>query len=81
MAEAGIQGVSVYPTQRVHSVGPAADFVRGWLIGSPRAEAVARLDDATRTTLVDDVVEALRAHTSVAGLAFPTQAHIALAQA
>ena len=81
VAEAGFQGVSIRPAQKMHSVGPAADFIRGWLAGSPRAEAVARLDDATRAALVDDVVEALRAHTSAAGLAFPTQTHFALAQA
>jgi SAM-dependent methyltransferase len=48
IAGAGFCDVAIRPATMVHRVGPADEFVRGWLAGSPMAEAVARADDGRR---------------------------------
>ena len=79
IAGAGFRDVAIRPVSKTHRVGPADDFVRGWLAGSPMAEAVARADDGTRAALFRDVTGALLPYIHAGDLAFPMEAHIALA--
>jgi len=78
---AGFRDVAIRPATKIHRVGPPDEFVRGWLAGSPMAEAVARADDGTRAALVRDVTGALLPYIHAGDLAFPMEAHIAMARA
>ena len=62
IAGAGFRDVAIRPATKVHRVGPPDEFVRGWLLGSPMADAVARMDEGARAALIGDVISALRSY-------------------
>lgn len=59
---------------------PSVDaFIPGQFAATPFAGAVAALDAAARTALLEDVRVALRSYTDDEGVAVPNEAHIAMA--
>ena len=55
-------------------------FIPGQFAATPFAGAVAALDAAARTALLEDVRVALRSYTDDEGVAVPNEAHIAIAR-
>ena len=57
-----------------------AEFLAGQLAATPLAGAVAALDAAAQAALRHDILATLRPYTDDAGLAVPTEAHVAIAR-
>jgi 2-polyprenyl-3-methyl-5-hydroxy-6-metoxy-1,4-benzoquinol methylase len=71
-------GISI-AVQVLRHIAPAA-FIAGQLAASPLAGAVATLDAAARSALIDDILASLKPYTDDGGLAVPMQAHVAVAK-
>jgi hypothetical protein len=79
LTEAGFRDVAVRTaTLTVRLPSPQA-YVQIQLTATPLATVADDLDDATRAALVQEVGLALRSYVGEAGLAFPQEAHVAVA--
>ncbi len=78
IADAGFRAVAIRPATKMLRVGSPEEFIRGWLMGSPMAEAVAQMDNGARAALFRDVITALAPYARDGVLAFPMEAHVAL---
>jgi hypothetical protein len=56
-----------------------ATFIPGQLASTPLAGAVAALDAAAQSALLDDIITTFRPYTDDEGLAVPLAAHVAMA--
>lgn len=77
---ASFRDVVIRPASKTHRVGPPDEFVRGWLMGSPMADTLGPADESSRAALIGDVVAALRPYVNDDSLAFPMEAHLAMAR-
>jgi ubiquinone/menaquinone biosynthesis C-methylase UbiE len=84
MVGAGFREISIDTATKTVRFPSASDYVRIQLTATPLATLVARHDAARRDRLVEavaeDVTEALAPYMSESGLAFPQEAHVALAR-
>jgi SAM-dependent methyltransferase len=80
LASAGLESIGIsLVVQVLRHIAPAA-FMAGQLAASPLAGAVATLDTAARSALIDDILASLEPYTDDGGLAVPLQAHVAVAK-
>jgi hypothetical protein len=81
ISEAGFRDVNVHPKLGTVRFASAEEFVTRRLAGSPLADDVGAVGDEVRASIVDYVSNRLQLHVSNAGLIFPIETHIAVADA
>jgi hypothetical protein len=79
IAGAGFLNVAIRPAVKMLRFPSPEEFVRRYVAATPLAGAVAQVDDATHTALIAEVSAALRPYVDTEGLAFPIEAHLAVA--
>jgi len=78
---AGFGDVIVQPAAKALRFPSSEEFVRLYVAATPLAGVVAKASDDTRAALVAEVSAALKSSVDHQGLAFPIEAHLALAHA
>ena len=78
---AGFRNVQIRIRSRLTRYPSLAEFVLGYVSGTPMAGAVAALDEANRAAMVEQVCSRLRDYVDDDGMAAPWEAHLATAQA
>lgn len=79
LTEAGFSEVHIHIGLLTIRHASPAEFLTGMWEGGPWAGAIASLEPAVRTALINDACMALRPYTDDAGLAIPHAVHIAVA--
>ena len=79
LVQAGFRDVRIRIAILVMRFASVEAFIPGQFAATPFAGAVAALDAAARTALLEDVRLALRSYTDDEGVAVPNEAHIAMA--
>lgn len=79
MVEAGFHGVHMHSSTLTTRLPVPEAFVLGHLAAMPVAAEVAALSDAVRTALVRDARTALQSYIEGDGVAFPSEANLAVA--
>jgi ubiquinone/menaquinone biosynthesis C-methylase UbiE len=79
LVQAGFRDVRIHIAILVMRFPSVEAFIPGQFAATPFAGAVAALDAAARTALLEDVRLALRSYTDDEGVAVPNEAHIAMA--
>ena len=80
MVDAGFRNVKIRIRSRLTRYRSVAEYVLGYLSGTPMAGAVAALDETSRTAMVEQVCSKLRDYVDDDGMAAPWEAHLAAAQ-
>jgi SAM-dependent methyltransferase len=81
VAGAGFRDIRVQIRSRLTRYPSLAEFVLGYLSGTPMAGAVAALDETSRTAMVEHVCSSLRDYVDDAGMAAPWEGHLVTARA
>jgi ubiquinone/menaquinone biosynthesis C-methylase UbiE len=81
VAEAGFRDIRIRIRSRLTRYPSLAEYVLGYLSGTPMAGPVAALDDVTRREMVENVCSSLRDYVDDDGMAAPWEAHLVTAQA
>jgi ubiquinone/menaquinone biosynthesis C-methylase UbiE len=81
IAEAGFQSPHIGLEVKQMRYPSLAEFLPGYLAGSPMAAAVAALPGSRRAALFEDLQSALHSYVDDSGLAVPLQCNVVVAQA
>jgi ubiquinone/menaquinone biosynthesis C-methylase UbiE len=81
VTEAGFRDIRVRLRSRLTRYPSLAEYVLGYLSGTPMAGPVAALDEVTRTEMVEHVCSSLADYVDDDGMATPWEAHLVTAQA
>jgi len=76
VTEAGFRNVRISIRNRLIRYPSVPEFVVGYISGSPMASAVAALDDAARTAMIEHVCDSLRDYMDDDGMAAPWETYI-----
>jgi SAM-dependent methyltransferase len=71
--------VVIHPTVKILRFPSPEEFVRLYVAATPLAGVVARVDDNARAALITEVSGVLQSYVDPEGLAFPIEAHLAVA--
>ena len=80
VAEGGFRDIRIRIRNRLTRYPSLAEYVLGYLSGTPMAGPVAALDDVTRREMVEHVCSCLREYVDDDGMAAPWEAHLVTAQ-
>jgi len=80
VAQAGFRDIRIRIRSRLTRYPSLAEYVLGYLSGTPMAGPVAALDDVTRREMVEDVCSSLQEYVDDDGMAAPWEAHLVTAQ-
>jgi ubiquinone/menaquinone biosynthesis C-methylase UbiE len=81
VAGAGFRNVHIRIRNRLTRYPSLAEFVLGYVSGTPMADAVAALEEADRAAMVEQVCSTLGDHVDDDGMAAPWEAHFVTAKA
>ncbi len=81
LAGAGFRDIRVRIRARLTRYPSLAEYVLGYLSGTPMAGAVAALDEVSRAAMVEHVCSSLRDYVDDDGMAAPWEAHLVSARA
>ena len=79
LVEAGFHDVHISLAVQLLRYGSLEEFLPGYLTATPMAGEVAALDDATRTTMFDEITTALQPYMDDDGLAAPMECYVVTA--
>lgn len=80
LAGAGFRNIRIRIRSRLTRYPSLPEFVLGYVSGTPMADAVAALDEPTRTAMVEHVCSRLQDYVDDDGMAAPWEAHFVTAQ-